>query len=345
MTALSPKRVEVQLEARGIDGDRGLVQGLGAEERVARVARAWPCPSRYGSDIAAEKFSATPSTMILTASARKTSSLPRPAASSRRRTNSSTCSSPAPRSHQALPSRAHAARPRSSAAMYASKIDSMPPVLPTHASAHPVTPKRNISSWPRTTPATASSMRHERNEPLHQEVCALVQRAGGVARGVTLDAAVGGVGGVAADARESQRGRVHPRAVVIAVHEEHRPVGNDGVESGRGGSAAWEERHRPAAARDPLAVGVRGRVGGDRSRRNRRASRASVRLHCNSSSPPWTGCACASMKPGMRSLPSRSTTRVAGPTSALTSASGATATIAPPRTATPTSRGAPQPAL
>ena len=61
-------------------------------------------------------------------------------------------------------------------------------------------------------------------QPVDEGHRALVQRARRVAVGVALDAAVGRVGGVAVDARAPQRGRVHPRAVAVAVREERRAV-------------------------------------------------------------------------------------------------------------------------
>ena len=88
-------------------------------------------------------------------------------------------------------------------------------------------------------------------------------RSGGRRRRARSGRAAGrGCRGV--DARELERPAVDPGAVVVAVGQEHRPVGDDRVEVGRGRRAAGERRHRPAAAEDPGQLGVGGGVRRDR---------------------------------------------------------------------------------
>ena len=76
----------------------------------------------------------------------------------------------------------------------------------------------------------------------------------------------------------SSAAAVDPGAVTVAVGEEDRPVGDDRVEGLTRRGAAREVLHRPAAADDPLEVGVRRGVrrdDGERllGRRRRRAGR------------------------------------------------------------------------
>ena len=92
----------------------------------------------------------------------------------------------------------------------------------------------------------------------------LLQHAGGVAGGVALDPAGVGVGRRVGDADRLERLGVEPHAVVVAVGEHHRPVRDHGVEFLAGRQSSWEVAHRPAAAENPVTIGVLIRVGLDR---------------------------------------------------------------------------------
>jgi hypothetical protein len=83
-----------------------------------------------------------------------------------------------------------------------------------------------------------------------------VQHPGRLAGGVPLDPAGRRVGGLPGDAGQLQRAAAQPGAVDVAVEQEHRPVADDGVEVLLDRQAAREVLHRPAAAGDPLRVGV-----------------------------------------------------------------------------------------
>ena len=101
----------------------------------------------------------------------------------------------------------------------------------------------------------------------------LVQRPLRLAGLEALDPPARWVGRLARDAGGRERDRVHPGAVAVAVVEERRPVGNDGVQVGPARRPALEGVDRPAAADDPVELGVLGGVAGDRSRGTPRASR------------------------------------------------------------------------
>ena len=92
---------------------------------------------------------------------------------------------------------------------------------------------------------------------------ALVEHPGRRPGLVALDVAVGRVVGARGDAGELQRPATDPHAVVVAVGERDRTTGHDLVELGGGRQAAGERRHRPAAALDPVEVGVGAGVVGD----------------------------------------------------------------------------------
>ena len=92
----------------------------------------------------------------------------------------------------------------------------------------------------------------------------VVQRAGRLTVGVADDPAVRWIGRRAVDPRYGEGARVGPRDVTVVALEEGRPIWNDRVEQAAVRLAAREGGQRPAAAMDPLAVGVGGRMGGDR---------------------------------------------------------------------------------
>jgi hypothetical protein len=52
--------------------------------------------------------------------------------------------------------------------------------------------------------------------------------------------------------------------MAIPVRDEHRPVGDDRVEALLAGGAARKGVHRPTASRDPLSLGMLGRIPRDR---------------------------------------------------------------------------------
>ncbi len=79
------------------------------------------------------------------------------------------------------------------------------------------------------------------------------------------------------------------------------------------GRAAGEGRHRPAAAEHPGAARQRRAVGGDRVEVLRPGLAGRPGCSAGDSSPPWTGCTCASPNAGIASRPRRSITRVNGP--------------------------------
>ena len=84
----------------------------------------------------------------------------------------------------------------------------------------------------------------------------LVQRASRLSVRPALEPPVRRVGSLAGDTGDLQGQRVHPGPVVVAVGQEHRAIGHDGVEVGRGRRTAGEGRHRPASTEDPGHVGV-----------------------------------------------------------------------------------------
>ena len=86
---------------------------------------------------------------------------------------------------------------------------------------------------------------------------------GGAAGGVALDAPARRVGGGGADARQLEGARVDPGAVPVAVVEIDGAVGHERVELGGRRAAGREVVHRPAAAVDPLALGVVRGIGRD----------------------------------------------------------------------------------
>jgi len=75
-----------------------------------------------------------------------------------------------------------------------------------------------------------------------------------VALRIALDPSVDGVGGVAVDPGEPQRGAADPGTVVVAVGQEHRPVLEERVQVARQRTPRTEGGHRPATAEDPRTV-------------------------------------------------------------------------------------------
>ena len=102
-----------------------------------------------------------------------------------------------------------------------------------------------------------------RQQPAHQPHRAFLQHADGLAGRVPLDPAVGRIRCAAVDARQLQGLAVGPRAVMVAVVQEHRPAGNHAVQRLPGGDPAGERGQSPPAADDPLQAGVRRRVARD----------------------------------------------------------------------------------
>ena len=104
-----------------------------------------------------------------------------------------------------------------------------------------------------------------RDEPVPEGVRrALVQRAGRLAgHGVAFDTAVPRVGRLARDPGELERAAVHPRAVHVPVHQEHRAIGDDAVQVLLARGSAGEQVHGPAASGDPGLAGVGAGVRGD----------------------------------------------------------------------------------
>ncbi len=89
---------------------------------------------------------------------------------------------------------------------------------------------------------------------------ALVERSGWLAIDVPFDAAVAWVRRGGGDSGQFERSRVDPRAMRITVEQEHRAVGDRGIQQAGGWGAARERRHRPSAANDPLEFWVGRRV-------------------------------------------------------------------------------------
>lgn len=102
-----------------------------------------------------------------------------------------------------------------------------------------------------------------RDQPPDQQGRALVQRALGRSVGGALDPAVGRVRGAGVQPSQGQRARVHPRAVPVPVGQVGGPVRQHLVQQLAAGRAAREPFHPPAAAGDPLMIGMRVRVGPD----------------------------------------------------------------------------------
>ena len=171
----------------------------------------------------------------------------------------------------------------------------------------------------------------------------LVQRPGRLTSCVALDAAVCGSGVVAS----------MPAISSALVFTQAPWWSRFGRKTGRsettlsrsaaGRRPSGERRHGPSAPSDPLhvrmAVGI-GADGGDVFVEGQ-APRQVARIR---SSPPPTGCTCASWKPGTSKPPSRSTTSGLGPASSRMS-SPPTATIRPSRTTTVVASGPPAAAV
>src|ERR1700722_3109031 len=149
--------------------------------------------------MAAVWFSATPSSIILTLVARN-----RPAgARSRCSINSASWSIPRCRSHHSAPTTLARSVPLSAARRYAGTGSPDLCDLPTMASC-------------------------QRGQQPRDEVRgAFLEHADRFAAGVTLDPAVGRIEAVAGDAGQLHRLGVDPRAVAIAVGQEHRAVRGD----------------------------------------------------------------------------------------------------------------------
>ena len=93
-----------------------------------------------------------------------------------------------------------------------------------------------------------------------------------------------------------------------------RKTGRSGTSASRkprSGVAAGKALHRPAAAGDPGPIRLSRNVARDPARYSSGVI-APLRSQVPSSTPPWTGWAWASWKPGTSSRPERSTTSVAG---------------------------------
>ena len=101
-------------------------------------------------------------------------------------------------------------------------------------------------------------------QQLHDDVHrVLVQRPLRLAGLEPLDPPARRVGRLAGDARCRERDGVHPPVVAVAVVEERRPVGDDGVQVGSARRPAREGVDRPAGAHDPVELGMLRRVAGD----------------------------------------------------------------------------------
>ena len=178
-----------------------------------------------------------------------------------RSTSSSICSRPRCRSHHRLAETRMVSSPASSRAPYASQdVRRHPRVLP---SGDP----EGVEVLLRHEQGSAPFGRiGPRDEPIPEGVRrALVQRAGRLpGHGVAFDAAVPRVGRVARDPRELERAAVHPRAVHVPVHQEHRTVGDDAVQVLLARGSAGEQVHRPPPSGDPRLAGVVRGVRGDR---------------------------------------------------------------------------------
>ena len=147
------------------------------------------------------------------------------------------------------------------------------------------------------------------------EVCgALVQRAARLAARVALDPAVGRIGRLRCDPGQLQRPAVHPRAMAVAVRQEHDAVGHDRIEEVLG-----RDRHpgtRPSTSRRPGSIRgpdapphTSSRAAGSPRWSGGRGGRTATGRHRR---PPG-----GRARPGTRGAsirPSRSKTSVRGPT-------------------------------
>ena len=101
------------------------------------------------------------------------------------------------------------------------------------------------------------------DERLDKDRGALVERALGRTVGLPLDAPVPGIRRRSVDARHLEGEAVDPRAVPVAVLEDHRAVAHDAIEERPRRCAAREGGQAPAAADDDRPVGVARDVVGD----------------------------------------------------------------------------------
>lgn len=91
-----------------------------------------------------------------------------------------------------------------------------------------------------------------------------LQRAARLAGGrITVDPPVRWIRRVGGDAGNGQRAAIDPRPVHVAIEQEHRPTGHDGIEIGLIRSATGKVLHRPVAAEYPRGVRVSSGVFGD----------------------------------------------------------------------------------
>ncbi len=86
----------------------------------------------------------------------------------------------------------------------------------------------------------------------------------GAAVGAPLDPAVGRVGGPIVHTGDLEGAAVDPGAMAVAIGEENRSVGDDGIEILPQRGATGESPHRPSSAQDPLFVRLGGGISGDR---------------------------------------------------------------------------------
>jgi hypothetical protein len=103
-------------------------------------------------------------------------------------------------------------------------------------------------------PIRRGGRRREPADVLHSP---FLKHPDGLARRVPFEPAVCRIGRVPCDTGEFQRAAVDPGAVVVAVGQIHRPVRYDRVQQRLRRRTALEGLHGPAAAGDPLSVGVR----------------------------------------------------------------------------------------
>ncbi len=149
---------------------------------------------------------------------------------------------------------------RRRASVYAANVSGV-----TQASCQPVMPERVevlLREQDRALPLLARRLGHPAGAEGVRR--AFVQHAARRAVVVALVPAVGRVRRRCVDAGTFQRGRVHPRAVDVAVEQERRTAAGDRVEILAARRRAREVLERPAAAGDPLRVGVGRDVAGDR---------------------------------------------------------------------------------
>ena len=206
----------------------------------------------------------------------------------------------------------------------------------THASWIAVMPAACIAAIDRRMASSVSAVDGSRDEPGHQVLGVLLERAGRLARRrVADDDPVARVGRRAVDAGGAQGGGVGPAGVAVVAADEGRPVRHHGIEERRASAGRPGTGRTSSPGRGPTPRRGAPRPDGRSRPRWHRRSGARRDRPSRASMAPSTRWTCASSKPAVMRPPRASTTSVAGPRqSRSASSSRPIQAMRPSRTAT-----------